>query len=80
MMKMNRRDFLRTAGAAAAAMAAPAFLRAQDTPAKTRPNVILVMTDDQGYGDIGALGNTMIHTPNMDKLWAEARLALLHPD
>jgi hypothetical protein len=34
------------------------------------PNVILVITDDQGYGDIGAHGNTMIQTPEMDKLWA----------
>jgi arylsulfatase A-like enzyme len=43
------------------------------------PNVILVMTDDQGYGDVGAHGNTMIQTPNLDKLWAESvRLTNFH--
>ena len=45
------------------------------------PNVILVMTDDQGYGDIGALGNTMIETPNLDRLHSESvRLTNYHVD
>lgn len=33
-----------------------------------RPNVILIMTDDQGYGDFGFTGNPVIQTPNMDAL------------
>jgi arylsulfatase A-like enzyme len=33
-----------------------------------KPNVILIITDDQGYGDLGALGNEIIQTPNIDKL------------
>ncbi|NQU51077.1 MAG: arylsulfatase [Bacteroidetes bacterium] len=32
------------------------------------PNIILVMTDDQGYGDISAHGSPDVFTPNMDKL------------
>ncbi|MFY0653926.1 MAG: arylsulfatase [Cyclobacteriaceae bacterium] len=44
-----------------------------------RPNVILVITDDQGYGDIGAHGNPYIKTTNMDKLWAQStRLTDFH--
>ena len=33
-----------------------------------QPNIILVMTDDQGYGDISAHGSPDVFTPNMDKL------------
>lgn len=49
------------------------------TEDSSRPNVILVITDDQGYGDIGALGNPYIQTPNMDKLYAQStRLTDFH--
>lgn len=33
-----------------------------------RPNVILIITDDQGYGDLGYHGNPIVQTPNLDKL------------
>ena len=45
------------------------------------PNVVLVITDDQGYGDVGAHGNTMIQTPHMDAMFAESvRLTNFHVD
>ena len=37
-----------------------------------RPNVILIITDDQGFGDIGYNGNTKINTPNLDNLANES--------
>ncbi|MGJ8738464.1 arylsulfatase [Zobellia laminariae] len=37
---------------------------------KEQPNVILILVDDQGYGDIAALGNPYIRTPNLDDLHA----------
>ena len=46
-----------------------------------RPNVVLVMTDDQGYGDVAAHGNTMIRTPNLDRLHGQSvRLTDFHVD
>lgn len=33
-----------------------------------KPNVILIMTDDMGLGDVGVNGNTMLKTPELDKL------------
>ncbi|MFA6677414.1 MAG: arylsulfatase [Bacteroidales bacterium] len=37
-----------------------------------RPNVIFVMTDDQGKNDLACEGNLYIHTPNIDKFYSEA--------
>jgi arylsulfatase/arylsulfatase A len=36
--------------------------------AADRPNVILIVTDDQGYGDLGAHGNPVVRTPNLDAM------------
>ena len=37
-----------------------------------KPNVILIVTDDQGYGDLACHGNPWLNTPNMDRLYKES--------
>ena len=37
-----------------------------------KPNIIIVMTDDQGYGDLGFNGNEIIKTPNLDQFASES--------
>jgi len=38
----------------------------------TKPNVIFILIDDQGYGDLSCLGNPVLHTPNLDQLYSES--------
>ncbi len=42
------------------------LLHAQSTPAK--PNIVLIVSDDQGWGDLSINGNANLSTPNIDKL------------
>ena len=40
-------------------------------PSPARPNVVLIITDDVGYGDFGSYGATDVRTPNIDRLARE---------
>lgn len=45
----------------------------------TKPNVVLILTDDQGYGDFSCHGNPVLKTPHLDRLHAESiRLTDFH--
>jgi arylsulfatase A-like enzyme len=46
---------------------------AAETLEGKRPNIIFLLTDDQGYGDISAHGNPILKTPNLDRLRSESR-------
>ncbi len=56
----------------AALLAATPFAGAAE-PAARKPNIVLIFTDDQGYGDLGCFGSTTIRTPNIDRLAQEGR-------
>jgi arylsulfatase A len=51
----------------------PGLLAAIHATAKEQPNVIVIMADDLGYGDLSCYGATAIRTPNIDQLAAEGR-------
>lgn len=62
-MRLSRRNFH--------AVLAGATAQSVFGQPKKRPNVILVMTDDQGYGDLSLFGNPYLKTPNMDAVGRE---------
>ena len=81
---MTRREFLSAISLGAAAVAYPnCVIGAQQLASGRRrqPNVVLVITDDQGYGDLGCHSNTIIQTPNLDRLYAQSiRFTEFHVD
>ncbi|MHC4624805.1 MAG: arylsulfatase [Planctomycetota bacterium] len=80
---MNRRVFLRRIGVgvmgAAATSAGCATAPPSRRDSQSKPNVILIMTDDQGYGDFSCHGNPVLKTPNLDTLHGQSvRLTDFH--
>ena len=71
MRTISRRSFLKSMSLAAAAIAAPRVLRGAPAGAAgaagKRPNIVLIMSDDMGFSDIGCYGGE-IETPNLDAL------------
>ncbi|MAF66231.1 MAG: sulfatase [Planctomycetes bacterium] len=53
------------------ALAAPLASSPAAAPAERPPNVLLILSDDQGAGDVGAWGSVDVVTPNLDRLAAE---------
>ena len=70
---MLRRDFIKALSAATAFAATgslPLNSIAQSAQAQETkpPNIVFIMADDLGYGDIACFGNPIVKTPNIDKL------------
>ncbi|MBN1806465.1 MAG: arylsulfatase [Sedimentisphaerales bacterium] len=76
MDKIDRREFLKTAGFTVASLGASLFLHGCTVGSitagiKKRPNIIFILADDLGYGDLGCFGQKIIQTPNIDRMAAE---------
>lgn len=81
MGQWSRRRFLTTCGAGTASLLSSSCRQTGEPPRRTKPNVILIMTDDQGYGDLGCHGNPVLETPNIDRFYQESvRLTNYHVD
>ncbi len=64
---MNRRDFLKYAGAAVAGASLPGCVSVQKRK-RSYTNFVIIFTDDQGYADVGCYGAKGFSTPNLDQM------------
>lgn len=84
--QLSRREFLRLAGLTGAAVGTgilPDWLQhiaaqpVSESQAR-RPNILFILVDDMGCGDLSVNGNPVIHTPNLDRLHGESRVLTQH--
>ncbi len=67
-MKSTRRTFLKMAGIGMAGMMASPALSANPASRSNKPNLLFIMTDQQRWDALSIAGNTVLQTPNLDRL------------
>ncbi|HUT23117.1 MAG TPA: arylsulfatase [Sumerlaeia bacterium] len=68
---MERRCFLQALGAGTASLALNQLSLGTEGAVPLKTNIIFILADDLGYGDLGCYGQTKIQTPHIDRLAAE---------
>jgi arylsulfatase A-like enzyme len=68
---IDRRAFVETVAAGMAALIAPGTIHAQDRQSRRKPNILLILADDLGWGDVGYQSQGRFVTPNIDRLARE---------
>src|SRR3954467_11862628 len=69
--KLTRREFVGSAVAASALVASGSAKSLDAPPPTRRPNVLYIMADDLGWGDLSCYGRPDYRTPNLDHLASE---------
>jgi len=64
----TRRGFLKAIGAGATALAATGRVSGVERKAAGKPNILMILVDDLGYGDLSSYGATDLKTPHIDRL------------
>ena len=71
---MERRDFLKGIGLAAAGVSMPGLVNAAEAiaagAAGKKPDIVMILVDDLGYGDLSSYGAKDLKSPNIDRLVA----------